>query len=108
MSFKPTQFAVIKPLQRRTVLAGAASLLASYASPFGAQAASIILSAEQARAPRVIGSDDAGITIAEYFSMTCSHCAKFHEQTYPRVVAELVDTGRIRFELRPFPLDGLA
>ena len=108
MSFKPTQFAVIKSLQRRTVLAGAASLLASYATPFGAQAASIILSAEQARAPRVIGSDDAGITIAEYFSMTCSHCAKFHEQTYPRVVAELVDTGRIRFELRPFPLDGLA
>ena len=97
MSVKPTHFTGIKSLPLRTVLAGAVSLAASYAVPFGAQAASIILSPEQARAPRVIGSDDAGITIAEYFSMTCGHCAKFHEKTYPRVIAELVDTGRIRF-----------
>ena len=108
MSSKISQFSISPFLSRRTVLAAAGSLAVSYTLPFSAQAAQFTLTPERAREPRIIGSDSAGITIAEYFSMTCGHCATFHEKTYPRIVAELVDTGRIRFEMRPFPLDGLA
>ncbi len=108
MSFKVSKISISPPLRRRTILVAAGSVAMTYALPFSAQAAQFALSPEQARKPRIIGSDSAGITIAEYFSMTCGHCATFHQKTFPRIVAELVDTGRIRFEMRPFPLDGLA
>ena len=63
---------------------------------------------EHALSPRVIGSDDAPIRVAEYYSMTCGHCADFHNNTFPKVKAKLIDEGIVRFEMRPFPLDGLA
>ena len=63
---------------------------------------------ESALSPRSIGSADAPIHVAEYYSMTCGHCADFHNNTYPKVKAKLIDEGIVRLELRPFPLDGLA
>ena len=63
---------------------------------------------EKALSPRVIGNADAPIHVAEYYSMTCGHCADFHNNTYPKVKAKLIDEGIVRLELRPFPLDGLA
>ena len=47
-------------------------------------------------------------TIVEYASMTCSHCAAFHEQVWPALKAKYVDTGKAKFILREFPLDPLA
>ena len=55
-----------------------------------------------------IGSKDAPVTIVEYASMTCSHCATFHVQTYPALKTRYVDTGKVRYILREFPLDPLA
>jgi protein-disulfide isomerase len=46
--------------------------------------------------------------VTEFFSLTCGHCAAFHRDTWPRVKAELVDTGRVRMVWRDFPLDGAA
>ena len=46
--------------------------------------------------------------VAEYYSMTCGHCAAFHNNIFPTVKSKLIDTGIVRFEMRPFPLDGLA
>ena len=63
---------------------------------------------DKALSPRVIGKEDAPIHVAEYYSMTCGHCADFHNNTYPKVKAKLIDEGLLRFEMRPFPLDGLA
>jgi len=63
---------------------------------------------EHALSPRTIGSKDAPIRVAEYYSMTCGHCADFHNNTFPKVKAKLIDEGIVRFEMRPFPLDGLA
>lgn len=63
---------------------------------------------EHALSPRYIGSDEAPIRVAEYYSMTCGHCADFHNNTFPKVKAKLIDEGIVRFEMRPFPLDGLA
>jgi protein-disulfide isomerase len=56
----------------------------------------------------VLGKADAPVTIIEYASMTCPHCASFHEQTMPRIKSEFIDKGLVRFVFRPFPLDGLA
>ena len=58
--------------------------------------------------PRILGLNDAPVHVAEYFSMTCGHCGDFHNGTFPEVKTKLIDTGRIKFELSPFPLDGLA
>jgi protein-disulfide isomerase len=56
----------------------------------------------------VQGSPSASITIVEYASMTCAHCAAFHETTWPELKAKYIDTGRAKFILREFPLDPLA
>ncbi|MBV9752464.1 MAG: DsbA family protein [Hyphomicrobiales bacterium] len=55
-----------------------------------------------------LGSPDAKCTIIEYASMTCSHCAAFHHDTWPKLKATYVDTGKVHFTLREFPLDPLA
>ena len=56
----------------------------------------------------VEGVASAPATIVEYASMTCSHCAAFHEQVWPALKAKYVDTGKAKFILREFPLDPLA
>jgi protein-disulfide isomerase len=56
----------------------------------------------------VLGKADAPVTIIEYASMTCPHCADFHEKTMPRIKSEYIDKGLVRFVFRPFPLDGVA
>ncbi|WP_426955288.1 DsbA family protein [Muricoccus radiodurans] len=57
---------------------------------------------------RSVGRTDAPLTVIEYFSLTCGHCAAFHAGTWPQVKQRLVDTGRIRMVWRDFPLDQLA
>jgi protein-disulfide isomerase len=57
---------------------------------------------------RTLGKDDAPVTIVEYASMTCPHCAHFHETTYPDLKKRYIDTGKVRFIFREFPLDPLA
>jgi protein-disulfide isomerase len=55
-----------------------------------------------------IGSDKAPVTIIEYASMTCPHCAHFSETTFPELKKQYIDTGKVRFIFREFPLDKLA
>ena len=57
---------------------------------------------------RTLGKDDAPVTVVEYASMTCPHCAHFHESTYPELKKRYIDTGKVRFMFREFPLDPLA
>jgi protein-disulfide isomerase len=54
------------------------------------------------------GAANAPVTIIEYASMTCPHCSHFHETTYPEMKKKYIDTGKIRFIFREFPLDPLA
>jgi protein-disulfide isomerase len=56
----------------------------------------------------VQGSPAAPVTIVEYASMTCAHCAAFHDTTWPELKSKYVDSGRAKFILREFPLDPLA
>lgn len=55
-----------------------------------------------------LGSDKAPVTIIEYASMTCPHCAHFSETTFPELKKRYIDTGKVRYTLRTFPLDQLA
>jgi protein-disulfide isomerase len=55
-----------------------------------------------------LGPESAKVTIVEYASLTCSHCAAFHKDTWPELKKRYVDTGQVRFILREFPLDPLA
>ncbi|MGJ5044933.1 MULTISPECIES: DsbA family protein [unclassified Bradyrhizobium] len=52
-----------------------------------------------------IGPADAAVTITEYASMTCPHCAAFNATVFPKLKAEYIDTGKIRYIFREFPLD---
>ncbi|BBK34560.1 hypothetical protein STHU_51940 [Allostella humosa] len=63
---------------------------------------------EAMMADRVIGKADAPITIVEYASLTCSHCAAFHKDTLPSLKQNWIDTGKAKLVFRDFPLDGLA
>ena len=51
----------------------------------------------------VIGSDKAPVTIIEYASMTCPHCAHFSETTFPELKKRYIDTGKVRFIFRDIP-----
>ncbi|MBI3504005.1 MAG: DsbA family protein [Proteobacteria bacterium] len=56
----------------------------------------------------VMGADNAPITMIEYASLTCPHCAHLQTEVMPRVKAEYVDTGKMKFVFRDFPLDRIA
>ena len=57
---------------------------------------------------RALGPPDAEVTIVEYASATCPHCARFHAETFPTLKKEFIDTGKVRFVFREFPFDDLA
>lgn len=54
------------------------------------------------------GPADAKVTIVEYASMTCGHCANFATKVFPEFKTKYIDSGKVRFILREFPLDNLA
>src|ERR1700722_15273803 len=52
-----------------------------------------------------IGPADAKVTVTEFASMTCPHCAAFNAEVFPKIKAAYIDTGKIRYIFREFPLD---
>ncbi|MGM0559566.1 MAG: DsbA family protein [Pseudomonadota bacterium] len=93
-------------MKRRHILLSAASLalmpLLPRLSPALADAT------EVGESERIIGDADAPITIIEYASLTCPHCASFHTDTLPQLKSEWLDEGKARLVYRHYPLDGLA
>lgn len=76
-----------------------------------AQAATVPMTEMMAPQPlpdMVLGAKDASVVVVEYASMTCPHCAHFDETTFPQVKKNYIDTGKVRWILREFPLDPLA
>jgi protein-disulfide isomerase len=52
-----------------------------------------------------LGPADASVTVTEYASMTCPHCARFNEDVFPKIKSQYIDTGKVRYVFREFPLD---
>jgi protein-disulfide isomerase len=59
-------------------------------------------------AERTMGDPNAKVTIVEYSSLTCPHCSEFHVETLPKLKEAYVDTGKVRYVFRDFPLDNRA
>ena len=55
-----------------------------------------------------IGTEAANIEIIEFASLTCGHCAKFHNEVFPKIKKEFIDTGKVSFVYKDFPLDKFA
>ena len=76
------------------------------AEPANAQSAIAAAVSRPVSLPEIaIGSPKASITITEYASMSCPHCAAFGENVFPMLRSRYIDTGKIRFVFREFPLD---
>ena len=102
-------------LSRRALLAALVLTTLTLAStPCGFAAPTAIVS-DEGMAPLVakpvalpdmaLGSDTAPITIVEYSLLTCPHCAAFAENVFPMLQSRYIDTGKVRFVSRDFPLD---
>jgi len=89
--------------RRDLMLAGAAAPLLGLAFR-PARAAG----ADPRMAERSLGKPDAKLVVQEWFSLTCTHCARFSQTVFPEVKAKLIDTGRIRYVFHDFPLDQVA
>ena len=59
---------------------------------------------EEATEEKVIGDPNAPVTVIEYASLGCPHCAHFHADTYPQIKRDYVDTGKVKYIFRDFPL----
>jgi len=72
---------------------------------FAVQAVADPLSTEEALKDRILGDPNAPVTILEFASMTCPHCATFHADTLPELKEKYIDTGKVNLILRDFPFD---
>jgi protein-disulfide isomerase len=85
---------------RRQLLLGASALaLAGTLAACGGGNGSAAISPDD----MVLGADDAPVTLIEYASSTCSHCAEFHETVWDQFKENYIDTGKVRFVFREFP-----
>ncbi len=104
-----------EPLDRRAVIAGLAGVGAVLTSsaPGYAQSKTDEVAVDKLMAPDElselsIGNKDAKVTIVEYASMSCPACGRFHQTTFREIKKKYVETGKVRFVMREFPLNNLA
>jgi protein-disulfide isomerase len=88
-------------IRRRELLVGVAALALVGCNGAGGGAA---ISAED----MTLGMADAPVTLIEYASTTCGHCARFHEEEWEQLKTNYIDTGKIRFVFREYPTDPAA
>ncbi|MFV0382862.1 DsbA family protein [Paracoccus sp. (in: a-proteobacteria)] len=88
------------------IRSAATALALALASPALAQTAPAETATEVQIQPDVtMGAEDAPLTIIEYASFTCGHCAAFHDENLPKLKAEYIDTGKVRFIQRDVYFD---
>jgi protein-disulfide isomerase len=108
-------------MTRRALLGGVAVTAVCLALPLGASEAfaqelpesqgTVDMTAALKPGPlpeMALGDEKAKVTIIEYMSMTCPHCANFHNKTFETIKTNYIDTGKVRFILREFPFDPVA
>ncbi len=87
---------------------GAATLSTSRGWLIPAASAQAANNQKEHEAERSIGNPDAKVTVMEFFSLTCTHCASFSRETMPEIEKNLIQPGKARFVYRDFPLDQVA
>ena len=92
-------------LDRRQLILGAAMLVATTGLASSGHAAIDIaaLHAPPAEGDMTMGPENAKVTVVEYASASCPHCANFYKTTFPDLKKDYIDTGKIRFIFREFP-----
>ncbi|WP_105429461.1 DsbA family protein [Neorhizobium sp. T6_25] len=108
-------------MTRRALLGGVAVTAVCLALPLGASEAiaqelpesqgTVDMAAALKPGPlpeMALGDEKAKVMIIEYMSMTCPHCANFHNKTFETIKTNYIDTGKVRFILREFPFDPVA
>lgn len=100
----------MKTISRRNILLAGAAVAGLAATPAWAEAPTTVDLAELLKPPALgdmaLGADDgAKVTIVEYASATCPHCAAFHKDVWPKLKADYIDNKKIRFIFREFPLN---
>lgn len=89
---------IVTPNRRDVLLTGMAATLAGFAGPSLAQAARTV-------DEMALGAADAPVTVIEYASLTCPHCARFHTEVFGKVKANYIETGKVRFIVRDVYFD---
>ena len=94
--------------RRNLLLAGTAFAALAGATPALALDVAALNKAPEIGEMALGAGEDAKVTIIEYASATCPHCAAFHKDAYKKLKAEYFDTGKVRFVFREFPLNDAA
>ena len=87
----------------RRAFAAALSLTALISKAMAVPAA--VVTKPQALADMALGPADAKVTVVEYAAPTCPHCAAFNKDAFPKIKSEFIDTGKVRYVFREFPLN---
>ena len=96
---------------RRVFVAFVCLMAVSWAAAVPAGAASISIMKLMAPGPlpdMTLGQPTAPVTMVEYASMTCPHCGRFYRDVFPTLKTKYIDTGKVYFVFREYPLDQLA
>lgn len=94
-------------LTRRAAIAATMSAAVVPATALGQSTPDAEAGEARAVVEMVLGSDDAPVTVVEYASLTCPHCANFHSQVYPQLKENYIETGKVRFIVRDVYFDRL-
>lgn len=94
--------------RRELVLGAMAGGAVAVAYPIYFAGAQVIsgLYAEMPLEDEIMGDPDAPVTLLEYASMTCPHCKAFHERIMPAITEKYIETGKVKYIVRPFPFNG--
>ena len=101
----------MKMITRRSLLLAGAAVAALASTPALAQEEGAPVDLAELLKPPALGDmalgagEGAKVTIVEYASATCPHCAAFHKDVWPKLKTDYIDTGKIRFIFREFPLN---
>ncbi|OUI78855.1 thiol:disulfide interchange protein [Commensalibacter intestini] len=93
------------PITRRFFLGTAIPAVTLFASNLQARAAQI---SPNFMAPRALGNPNAKVHVQEWFSLTCAHCGRFAQTVFPEVEKQYINTGKVYYIFRDFPLDKIA
>jgi protein-disulfide isomerase len=96
------------PITRRSALALVGSTILALPALARAEGNSTPAPLAPPYTQRALGAPTAPVTVQEYFSLTCTHCAEFATVTMPKVKQNLIDTGEVQFIYHDFPLDQVA